>query len=54
MEQHDDLEAQQAAETSSSQPEQEHQVQDAHGGSMAPGLVDDTGEPVADLPDSSS
>ena len=29
-------------------PEQEHPVQDAHGGSMAPGLVDDTGEPVED------
>ncbi|HEX8346773.1 MAG TPA: GTPase activator [Actinoplanes sp.] len=35
-------------------PEQEHPEQDAHGGSMAPGLVDDTGQPVADLPDSSS
>jgi hypothetical protein len=27
-------------------PEQEHPVQDAHGGSMAPGLVDDTGHPI--------
>ena len=35
-------------------PEQEHPEQDAHGGSMAPGLVNDTGQPVADLPDSSS
>jgi hypothetical protein len=26
--------------------EQEHPPQDAHGGSMAPGLVDDTGHPV--------
>ncbi|MEU4380789.1 GTPase activator [Micromonospora echinofusca] len=26
------------------------QAQDAHGGSMAPGLVDDTGHPVADDP----
>ena len=32
-------------------PQQEHPIQDAHGGSMAPGLVDDTGQPVADLPD---
>jgi hypothetical protein len=31
-------------------PEQEHPVQDAHGGSMAPGLVDDTGHPVAPAP----
>ena len=29
-------------------PEQEHPVQDAHGGSMAPGLVDDTGHEVDD------
>lgn len=28
-------------------PEQEHPPQEAHGGSMAPGLVDDTGHPVA-------
>ncbi len=35
---------------SSSHPEQEHPVQDAHGGSMAPGLVDDTGNLVADVP----
>ena len=27
-------------------PEQEHPPQEAHGGSMAPGLVDDTGHPV--------
>ena len=25
-------------------------AQDAHGGSMAPGLVDDTGHPVAQAP----
>lgn len=31
-------------------PEQEHPVQDAHGGSMAPGLVDDTGHPVGEPP----
>ena len=29
---------------------QDHPVQDAHGGSMAPGLVDDTGHQVADVP----
>jgi hypothetical protein len=29
-------------------PEQEHPAQDAHGGSMAPGLVDDTGHEVDD------
>jgi hypothetical protein len=27
-------------------PEQEHPEQEAHGGSMAPDLVDDTGRPV--------
>ncbi|MEU7841644.1 hypothetical protein AB0B39_11770 [Micromonospora sp. NPDC049114] len=26
------------------------EVQDAHGGSMAPGLVDDTGHPVTQTP----
>jgi hypothetical protein len=31
-------------------PEQEHPIQDAHGGSMAPGLADDTGHPVAEAP----
>jgi len=31
-------------------PEQEHPIQDAHGGSMAPGLVDDTGHPVPQSP----
>ena len=30
---------------------QDHPVQDAHGGSMAPGLVDDTGHQVADVPE---
>jgi hypothetical protein len=35
-------------------PEQEHPVQDAHGGSMAPGLVDDTGHPAGDPPAVSS
>ncbi len=29
---------------------QDHPVQDAHGGSMAPGLVDDTGHQIADVP----
>ncbi len=37
--------------TSRSHAEQEHPEQDAHGGSMAPGLVDDTGEPVEDAPE---
>ena len=32
-------------------PEQEHPAQEAHGGSMAPDLVDDTGHPVAEPPD---
>ena len=27
-------------------PEQEHPAHEAHGGSMAPDLVDDTGHPV--------
>jgi hypothetical protein len=31
-------------------PEQDHPVQDAHGGSMAPGLVDDTGHLVSQDP----
>ncbi len=31
-------------------PEQEHPEQEAHGGSMAPGLVDDAGRPIADQP----
>lgn len=34
----------------SAHPEQEHPEQDAHGGSMAPGLVDDTGHPVEETP----
>jgi hypothetical protein len=54
MDRRNDLEESQAAEASSPHPEQEHPVQDAHGGSMAPGLVDDTGEAIADLPDTSS
>jgi len=32
-------------------PSQEHPEQEAHGGSMAPGLVDDAGRPTADLPE---
>lgn len=31
-------------------PEEEHPAQEAHGGSMAPGLVDDTGQQVTDAP----
>ncbi|MEU4623335.1 hypothetical protein AB0G04_25605 [Actinoplanes sp. NPDC023801] len=34
----------------SAQSSQEHPEQEAHGGSMAPGLVDDTGQQVADVP----
>jgi hypothetical protein len=33
-------------------PEQEHPAHDAHGGSMAPGLVDDTGDLVEEPPPS--
>ena len=33
------------------QDEQERPVQDAHGGSMAPGLVNDTGQQLTDVPD---
>ena len=51
MERPEELEDQ---KESSPHPEQEHPVQDAHGGSMAPGLVSDTGEQVAELPDSAS
>jgi hypothetical protein len=35
-------------EDNSAHPEQEHPEQEAHGGSMAPGLVDDTGHPLGD------
>ena len=38
------------AEETPQHPEQEHPVQDAHGGSMAPGLVDDTGHAVGQAP----
>lgn len=31
-------------------PEQQHPEQEAHGGSMAPGLVDPTGRQVAEPP----
>jgi hypothetical protein len=30
--------------------DQEHPEQEAHGGSMAPGLVDDTGRQTTDVP----
>jgi hypothetical protein len=30
--------------------EREHPEQQAHGGSMAPGLVDDTGHPTGEVP----
>jgi hypothetical protein len=32
-------------------PAREHPAQEAHGGSMAPGIVDDTGHPIAEQPD---
>ncbi|MGA5303716.1 hypothetical protein ACPCHT_27590 [Nucisporomicrobium flavum] len=31
-------------------PEEDHPAQEAHGGSMAPGLVDDTGHQTPDEP----
>ncbi|WP_161952550.1 hypothetical protein [Actinoplanes sp. TFC3] len=31
-------------------PDEEHPAQEAHGGSMAPGLVTDTGEKEAEAP----
>ncbi len=31
-------------------PDEDHPAQEAHGGSMAPGLVDDTGNPVPQDP----
>ena len=31
-------------------PQQDHPAQEAHGGSMAPGMVDDTGQQVTDTP----
>jgi hypothetical protein len=31
-------------------PQATREAEDAHGGSMAPGLVDDTGHPVAEPP----
>ena len=34
-------------------PEQEHPAHEAHGGSMAPGLVDDTGHPTGSTPPTS-
>ena len=39
-----------AGERPEGDPSQEHPAQEAHGGSMAPGLVDDTGRPIADGP----
>jgi hypothetical protein len=37
-----------AAEQGSTDPEQVHPAHDAHGGSMAPGVVDDTGQVIGD------
>lgn len=43
-------EQQQSSDAATRHPEQEHPVQDAHGGSMAPGIVDDTGNPIVEPP----
>ncbi len=43
-----------AADQSSADPEQVHPAHDAHGGSMAPGAVDDTGHLIGDPPESAS
>lgn len=40
----------QSSDAATRHPEQEHPEQDAHGGSMAPGVVDDTGHLEADPP----
>jgi hypothetical protein len=40
-----------AAEQQPRRADQDHPAQEAHGGSMAPGLVDDTGHRVASGPD---
>jgi hypothetical protein len=39
-----------AGSTQDVHPEQEHPEQEAHGGSMAPQLVDDTGHPTEEPP----
>ncbi len=41
-----------AADQRSTDPEQVHPAHDAHGGSMAPGVVDDTGRVISDQPGS--
>jgi hypothetical protein len=40
-------------ETERASGDQAHPEQEAHGGSMAPGLVDDAGHPVAEPPPAS-
>ena len=43
-----------AAEQGGTDPEQVHPAHDAHGGSMAPGVVDDTGQLIGDQPESAA
>jgi hypothetical protein len=42
------------AESPRPHPEQEHPAHEAHGGSMAPQLVDDTGHPIEEPPPSAA
>ena len=39
------------APESPQEPQQEHPEQEAHGGSMAPGLVDDDGQQLGNTPE---
>jgi hypothetical protein len=50
MEPQTDEQAVQSPPDDPQDPAQEHPAHDAHGGSMAPGQVDDTGNPTSDLP----
>jgi hypothetical protein len=45
-----DLDREQPTAPEPTEAEQEHPEQQAHGGSMAPGLVDDTGHPTGESP----
>jgi hypothetical protein len=38
------------SEDASQHPEQQHEAHEAHGGSMAPGIVDDTGQRTGSAP----
>ncbi|WP_305788659.1 hypothetical protein [Symbioplanes lichenis] len=42
--------ADQDPEAAPGNPDEPHPAQEAHGGSMAPGLVDDTGHPTPETP----